>query len=127
MYYSKLNAYHNNKTSDWLHFFLDGVIETVNESINTSKKITTLREDEMCKIQALGKREATSGVLFLQHLFKNPITSNAKVAEVMHFTRAGSGKLIERFVDLDILKQLDENSKWCKTYIYKNYVSIFSE
>lgn len=127
LYYSKLNAYHNNKTNDWLHFFLDGVIETANESISTSKKITTLREEDMRKIQALGKREATSGVLFLQHLFKNPIASNAKVAETMHFTRAGASRLIERFVDLGILNQLDENSKWGKTYIYKKYVAIFNE
>ncbi len=127
LYYSKLHAYHNNNTSDWLHFFLDGVIETANESINTSKKITRLREDDMRTIQALGKREAASGVLFLQHLFKNPITSNARVAATMRFTRAGSAKLIERFVDLGILKQLDENSKWGKTYIYKKYVNIFSE
>lgn len=49
------------------------------------------------------------------------------VAETMQFTRAGAGKLIERFVDLGILKQLDENSKWGKTYLYKNYVSIANE
>lgn len=107
--------------------FLEGIIETANESILTSKKISALREDDMRKIQALGKREATSGVLFLQHLFKNPITSSKIVSEAMQFTRAGAGKLIERFVELGILKQLDENSKWGKTYIYKKYINIFSE
>jgi Fic family protein len=127
LYYDKLNAYHNNKINDWLHFFLDGVIETAQNSIVTSKKITTLREDDMRKIQALGKREATSGVMFLQHLFKTPIVSSVMVTNTMNFTRAGAGKLIERFVDLDILKPLDESSKWGKTYIYKNYVNIFSE
>ena len=81
----------------------------------------------MRKIHALGKREATSGFLFLQYLFKNPIAGNAIVAERMKFTRAGAGKLIERFVDLDILKPMDENAKWGKMYFYKKYVSIFSE
>lgn len=127
LYYSKLNAYHNNESNEWLHFFLDGVIDTANQSIATSKKITALREEDMRNIQALGKREATSGVLFLQQLFKTPIASSAMIVETMKFTRAGAGKLIERFIDLDILKPLDENSKWGKTYIYKNYVSIFSE
>ena len=127
LYYEKLNAYHNNKVNEWLHFYLDGVIETAEQSIVTSKKITTLREDDMRKIQALGKREATSGVLFLQYLYKNPIASSSMVAERMKFTRAGAGKLIERFVDLEILKPMDENAKWGKMYIYKKYVSIFSE
>lgn len=125
LYYDKLNAYYNNKVIDWLHFYLDGVIETANQSIATSKIITALREEDMFKIQSLGKREATSGVLFLNHLFKNPITSSSIVADTMDFSRAGAGKLIERFIELDILKPLDENTKYGKTYIYKKYVEIF--
>lgn len=127
LYYDKLNAYHHNKTNEWLHFFLDGVIETANQSIDTSKKITSLREEDMRKIQALGKREATSGILFLQHLFAHPIATNTTVVNSMKFSRAGAAKLIERFVDLDILKPFDENAKYGKTYIYRKYVSIFTD
>jgi Fic family protein len=127
LYYDKLNAYHQNKVNDWLHFYLDGVIETANQSIETSKKITALREDDMRKIQALGKREATSGVLFLQNLFTNPIASTTMVAEKMKFTRAGAGKLIERFVELGILKPMNENTKWGRMYVYKEYINIFND
>lgn len=127
LYYDKLNAYHENKITDWLHFFLDGVIETAKQSIETSKKITLLRENDMRKIQALGKREATSGVLFLQHLFKSPITSNMSVVKAMNFSRAGSPKLIQRFIDLGILEPLDESPKYGKTYIYRSYTSIFND
>lgn len=127
LYYDKLKAYHNNKTNEWLHFFLDGVIETANQSIETSKKITTLREADMRKLQALGKREAASGILFLQHLFKSPLVSSAMAIKTMKFSRAGAGKLIDRFIDLEILKPFDEITKYGKTYIYKKYVDIFSE
>jgi Fic family protein len=127
LYYDKLNAYHNNKTNQWLHFFLDGVIETANQSIETSKKITSLREEDMRKLQSLGKREAASGILFLQHLFKNPLASSAMAINAMKYSRAGAGKLIERFVDLEILKPLDEITKYGKTYVYRKYVDIFSE
>ncbi|MEO7983557.1 MAG: Fic family protein [Bacteroidota bacterium] len=127
LYYDKLNAYHNNNVNEWLHFYLDGVIETAEESIITSKKITTLREADMRKIQALGKREATSGVLFLQYLFNNPLASSSMVADKMKFSRAGAGKLIERFVDLEILEAQDENAKWGKMFIYKKYVNIFTD
>ncbi len=127
LYYDKLNAYHSNKIQEWLHFYLDGVIETANQSIEASKKITALREADMRKIQALGKREATSGVKFLQELFKNPITSNAMVVKTMQFGRSGAMKLIERFVGLEILKLLDETVKYGKTYTYKKYIDIFNE
>lgn len=127
LYYDKLNAYHSNKVNEWLHFFLDGIIETAHQSIETSKKITALRESDMRKLQALGKREAASGVLFLQQLYKNPLASNSMAMDAMKFSRAGAGKLIERFVELGILKPFDENIKYGKTYIYRKYVDIFSE
>lgn len=127
LYYVKLSAYHNNRVNDWLHFYLDGVIDTANQSIEMSKKITALREDDMRKIQALGKREATSGVRLLQILFKNPLCNNTMVMEAMQFTRPGALKIIGRFVDLEILKPMDEGSKYGKTFIYKKYIDIFSE
>lgn len=127
LYYNKLDAYHHNKTEEWLHFYLDGVIETAHNSIETSKKITDLRENDMRKIQALGKREATSGVKFLQELFKEPLVSITLVTKSMGFGRSGAMKLIDRFIEMDILKQLDETVKYGKTYAYKKYIEIFSE
>jgi Fic family protein len=126
-YYDKLQAYHQNKPKEWLHFFLDGVIAIALQSIETSKKITHLREDDMRKIQALGKREANSGVLFLKELYKNPIITNASVVKTMKFSRSGATKIIERFIDLEVLKPLDENVQYGKTYIYRRYVDIFNE
>jgi Fic family protein len=127
LYYDKLNAYHHNKPFEWLHFYLDGVIETAQQSIETSKKITLLREDDMRKIQALGKREAGSGVAFLQSLFKNPLTGVSLAMKEMQFSRPGAAKLIERFVELEILKPLDETVKYGKTFIYDNYIKIFND
>ncbi len=127
LYYDKLSAYHNNKIEDWIHFFLDGVIETANQGIETSKKITMLREIDMRKIQALGKREATSGVSFLQQLFKTPVTSISVAMLSMNYSRAGAGKLIDRFVELEILKRVNENAKYGKTYIYKRYIELFND
>lgn len=127
LYYEKLNAYHSNSVSDWLHFFLDGIIETANDSIETSKKITALREEDMRKIQALGKREAESGVVFLQSLYKNPIASTSMIVKTMGFSRSGAAKMIERFIDLGILVSLDDTTKYGKTYRYKRYIDIFNQ
>jgi len=126
-YYTKLEAYHTNKPNEWLHFYLDGVIETAQQSIEVSKKVTALRESDMRKIQALGKREASSGVRFLQHLYRSPITSSAIVARELDFTMPGAIKLINRFIDLDILSAPNENIKYGKTYFYDAYLRIFNE
>jgi len=125
-YYDRLDGYHNGKVHQWLDFFLDAVIETAQESILASKKITTLVEEDMRKIQALGKREATTSVKLLRHLFKNPIVTSGRVAEYIGFTRPGAQKVIDRFVDLGILRQRSQNEKYGRSYIYKKYTDIFS-
>ena len=63
VYYDRLHNYHEGDMVGWLDFFLDGLIETANASIDVSKKITTLREEDMTKIRVLAKRESESGLL----------------------------------------------------------------
>lgn len=126
LYYDNLNAYHRGKTTEWLNFYLDGVIATANQSIGASKNINVLREEDMRKLQSLGKREATSGIRYLQELFKSPITSISLVAKQLNFSRSGAQKLIERFVELDILVPMPSGGN-THLYSYNRYVDIFNE
>jgi len=126
-YYQKLQGYHEGNVLGWVDFFLDGVMETAKESIEICKKITTLREQDMVKMQALAKREATSGVAVLQKLYSTPIVSSKTIMNWTGFTRAGAQKVIERFIKLGILEIKNADDAYDRTYIYKNYLSIFTE
>ena len=125
VYYQKLNDYHGGDIKSWIDFFLDGVIETANNSIAVSKNITKLREEDMAKIQALAKRESESGVLVLQKLYKQPIVSTKIIMKWTSFSRAGSQKVIDRFVNLGILQQKNQKETYDKTYLYRRYINIF--
>lgn len=125
IYYDRLNDYHEGNVGRWLEFFLDGVIETANDSIRTSKEITELRDNDMAKIQALAKRESESGVLVLRKLYSQPIITTRIIMDWTEFTRAGAQKLIDRFVSLGILDSRDEKETYDRTYIYHRYVGIF--
>lgn len=125
VYYEKLDNYHNGEVEKWIDFFLDGVIETAQESIEISRKIRQLRDDDMSKIQALAKRESESGVLVLSHLFGSPIVNTRKIMEWTKFTRAGAQKVIDRFVNLGILKPQEEKGSYDRSYIYQTYINIF--
>lgn len=126
IYYSKLNGYHNGEVDEWLDFFLDGIIDTATESIIVSKKIRNLRDDDMAKIQALAKHESESGVKVLSNLFANPIINTRMVMDWTGFTRAGAQKLIDRFVELDILKIADKEGTYDRKYTYKKYLDAFT-
>lgn len=126
VYYQRLHDYHDGEVEAWFDFFLDGVIETANDSILICKKITALREEDMAKIQALAKRESESGVVVLRKLYTQPIISTKAIMQWTGFSRAGAQKVIDRFVKLEILDLKDEKEKYDRTYIYRKYMNIFT-
>lgn len=125
VYYAKLDGYHNGEVDAWLNFFLDGVIETANESIAICKKIRNLRDEDMMKMQSLAKRESESGVKVLSLLYRNPVVTTGIIMKWTGFTRAGAQKLLDRFVDLDILEAQDQKGSYDRKYLYKKYFKSF--
>ena len=126
LYYQKLSDYHNGDVESWIHFFLDCVIEIALESIETLIKVKTLCETDQMKIQTLGKRESKSGMLVLRNLLAYPMVTSKTVMYWSGFTRAGAQGVIDRLVELDILKPYDESAKYDRSYVYHHYVRYFT-
>lgn len=126
VYYDRLDKYRSGDVEAWTDFFLDGVTEIANEAIGTVLAITKLREKDTLKIQSLSKRASESAVKVLPQLYKLPIVNVARVIEWTGFTRAGAQNVVDRFVDLGILHDRDPQKTYDKSYIYKEYVDIFT-
>ena len=128
-YYEKLNAYHseNGNVGEWVDFFLDGVIDIANSSIETCRKITELRERDMRKAQKLGKATAPKTLDMIRFLYKMPTVGIADVVNQTGYSRPSAYKLIDRLVDMNILYPADENDGYGKKYTYKDYVEVFTE
>ena len=129
VYYEKLNAYHseNGNVEEWVEFFLDGVIDIANSSIETCRKITELRERDMRKAQRLGKATAPKTLDMIRFLYKMPTVGIADVVNQTGYSRPSAYKLIDRLVDMNILYPADENDGYGKKYTYKDYVEVFTE
>lgn len=127
IYYDRLNGYRYDEVEPWLDFFLEGTIEISKEAIVTVKKITVLRDEDMRKIQALGKAASKGAIEILHHLYKSPIVNVANIQQWTGFTRQGAQKVIDRFVDLEILEQKDENKTYGRSFYYRRYIDIFND
>ncbi len=127
LYYDKLDGYRHGRVAEWVEFFLDGVIEIANEAIDTVGKITVLREQDMAKVQALGKRASESAIMVLPRLYGQPVVNNALVQKWTGFTYAGAQTVISRFIEMGILVPKDEDKKYGQSYIYKTYTDIFAD
>ena len=105
VYYQKLQSYHDEEADiiGWLEFFLDGVAEIANSSINTCTKITELRDRDFYKMQKLGKKSAASSLEIVRKLYSQPIVGVAEIMKWTGFTKAGAYRVIERLKSLKIL------------------------
>lgn len=127
LYYDRLDKYRGGEIEEWLDFFLDGVSEVSREAVETVKQITILREDDMRKVQSLGKTTAESSIKILPQLFRLPIVNIRTIQKWTGFSRQGAQNVIDRFVKLNILELKDENKAYGRSYIYKKYVNIFND
>lgn len=125
MYYDKLKAYHDGYIFEWLDFFLDGMVRTAEDGINISKKIRAIRDHDMEQVQMLAKRESKSSMRVLRLLFTDPIVNTKRIMEATGFSRPGAQKVIDRFIDLGILKLYKDEKNYDRKYIYKKYFDAF--
>lgn len=125
VYYDKINGYHNGRVEEWIEFFLDGMIEVLESSIDTCKKIVDLRFDDMKKVQQLGEKASKSTTKILDGLYKLPIVGISDIVKMSGLTRASAYSAIGRLVEMDILKPLPNDSNYGKKWSYYKYLNMF--
>jgi Fic family protein len=126
VYYQRLTDYREEKVEKWIEFFLDGILETAEAAIETVKKVTVLRGQDIEKISAMNKTSAESAIKILPKLFAQPIVTVGIVQKWAGFnTRTGAQKLIDRLIERGILEMKDEAKKYARAYVYRKYVDIF--
>jgi len=124
-YYDNLmTVRRNSDLTQWIKFFLVGIIETSKESIQVFKDILRLKEDiEVNKLSKLGSKTEKAQLL-LKQLYRQPIVDAKKVAEVVGVSASTANRLIKDFVALNILSE-QTDFKRNRKFIFRAYVDIF--
>jgi Fic family protein len=94
-YFSLLDDYREGKVSEWLVFFLEGVIQICKKAIATSYKIIDLREKNLQKMSSLG-RACKNAMVLLKHLYKLSIVNVKKVEKATGLSREAANRLVKR-------------------------------
>ncbi|MCX6739562.1 MAG: Fic family protein [Candidatus Parcubacteria bacterium] len=128
VYYQRLNGYHNGDILPWLDFFTDAVIDTAEEAIEISKKITKLRDNDLAIISRFSKSTSEIALHVIQKLYKDPIVSSSTIQEWIGQTKPGTMKFIDKLVDSNILAlhRKGEGSR-PSLYVHTDYLKIFTE
>lgn len=124
-YYDCLyNIHSEGDYETWVKFFLTGIIETAQEAVEIAREITYIREDDIKKINVLG-RTSKNAMIIYEGLFNKPTISIEETASKLGVSVTTSGRLLEKLCEINVLSTLD-NRKRKKIFIYKRYIDVFN-
>ncbi len=124
LYYDNLSRVSSrNDLTQWLKFFLVGVRETSENSIQTFKNIIALRSEVEQKIVTLGKKYDLAKS-FLEYLYKEPKTDAQAASESLDVNITTALRLIDDFEKLGILEEIT-GYKRNRIFSFEEYLKIF--
>lgn len=124
LYYDNLNRVRtHNDLTQWIRFFLEGVRQTSENSIQTFQSIIALRSQSEQKILSLGRRSKIAAE-FLKHLYSLPVIDIKLTMSKFAMDRSTASRLIEDFVKLGILHEWT-GRKRNRHFGFNEYINLF--
>jgi len=125
-YYNRLNAIHEQDDIEgWLKFFLDGIIETSSQAVETNKKIIELRKQDLEKILTLGSSSKKATQIF-NYLAHTPFLTIKDAEKITGLKNPNASVLIKKIVGLGILEEKTKKKR-NQVFRYQKYVNIFEQ
>lgn len=109
--------------TQWLKFFLNGVVETAKSSIKTFDKIIKLKKNVDNKISKIGKK-AVNGQRLIELLYSEPKVNSKTVSEKLGISVVSANGLLSTFVEIGILEEKTGFNR-NRYYVFEEYVKIF--
>jgi Fic family protein len=118
---SRVRSHHD--LNQWLKFFIVGIIESSQNSIQTFKKILILKIKLDADLMTLGKR-ANLAKRWIDILYTNPICQPSDVQEKLGVSAPTANQLIKEIEKLGYLKE-ETGFKRNRIFSFKPYLDIF--
>ncbi len=109
----------------WIKFFLRAVAESASDAIETINALRKLHEDNLAKIQTLGRLRINAERLF-EYVEQNPIIEIQKTADALNLSYNTVSLAIKNLCNLSIL-EINESGSRSKTFAYTEYLSILKK
>ena len=109
----------------WLAFFLEGVEQTSQQAVETSRRILALFDQDRERVGQLGRAAATG---FRIHLLlqKRPLLPAADAAVELGISRTAATNTLERMAEAGIVRDAPVRSRK-RVFAYQTYLDILSE
>ena len=112
-----------NNMTQWLKFFLSGVIETSKNSIRTFDEIIKLKKEAENKLANIGKK-AINGQRLLELLYSQPKVNALIISKELNLSVVSVNSLVKTFIEIGILEEKTGMSR-NRYYTFEDYIKIF--
>ncbi len=109
----------------WIKFFLRAVAESAMDAIETVNVLHKLHENNIAKIQTLGRARINAEKLF-EYIEQNPIVETKKTAEALSLSYNTVSAAIKNLCKLSIL-EINGFGVRSKTFSYSEYLNILKK
>lgn len=125
LYYDNLTIVRTkNDMTQWIKFFLSGIIETSKNGVDTFQKILQLRtEIEDKKIVTLGRRLPLAKNV-INYLYKYPIINLSYLVDELGISKQTANTIIKELVRLKILFEVT-GQKRNRLFVFQDYINLF--
>jgi len=126
LYYETLNDIRiKGDWEQWLKFFLKGVIEVSNDSIDTAKRIIELKQNLIEKLLE-NNVGGVHAVKLIDILFDHPVITVTEISELIGISRQAANKLTSKFEEMNILTEITGKKRY-KKYTFVDFVRIIEK
>jgi len=124
LYYDNLMRVRtHNDLTQWIKFFLIGVIETSKEGVATFDGILQLQKVLEDKLKTMGNRSGDARKV-ISYLYTKPVIDVSKVEELIEKSNVSAYKLIASLEKLEILEEITGSQRG-RIYMFKDYIDLF--
>lgn len=113
-----------NDITQWILFFLQGIIETAEKGVTTFNRILELERENESIIQQMGSRSANA-MIVVKDLYLRPIIDAKRVVNLCGVTSQSAYNLIEDLKERGILYEIT-GGKRNRLYSMKQYLDLFN-
>lgn len=113
-----------NDLSGWIKFFLEAVISTAQNGVQTFQNILALKQEMDSLMLTFGKKAHNASKL-LEYLYQRPIVSVSDIIEPLEITKQTANLLVKEFESKGILQEITGYQR-NKLFVFAKYLSIYS-
>lgn len=110
----------------WLKFFLEGITETANQAVETTKKMIALFSKDEEKIKGLGGKASPSALLVYRYLQKKPYVSVPIISKELEITQPTARSALKNLESLGIVKETSKKQRNL-LFVYKEYIDLLGK